>query len=125
MDYFLLALFGIVAGVFGGMGMGGGTLLIPLLTVFLDMEQKVAQGLNILSFLVMGIIALIIHKKNGLVEEKNVVPIILSGLIFSAGGALLAGMIPTGILRILFGSFLILLSVWEFVKLVMSSKTTQ
>ena len=31
---------GVVGGVIGGMGMGGGTLLIPILTIFLDVPQK-------------------------------------------------------------------------------------
>ena len=121
MDY-LYIIFGIIAGVFGGMGMGGGTVLIPLLTVFLNVEQKAAQGLNIMSFLIMAIVALVIHKKNGLVAEKGVLPIIFSGLIFSAIGAFLAGLVPSLVLKVMFGAFLVLLSVWEVIKLFMSSK---
>ena len=41
---------GLVAGVFGGLGMGGGTLLIPLLTIFLGYDQKLCQGINLVSF---------------------------------------------------------------------------
>ena len=37
-------IFGALGGVLGGMGMGGGTLLIPLLTLFTKTEQKEAQG---------------------------------------------------------------------------------
>ena len=36
----LLAVSGIAAGVLGGMGMGGGTILIPLLTIFFNVGQK-------------------------------------------------------------------------------------
>ena len=58
-------LFGVISGVFGGPGMGGGTLLIPLLTIFLGFDQKLAQGINLVSFLVMAILSLCIHfKKN-------------------------------------------------------------
>ena len=42
----LSVVFGLISGVFGGLGMGGGTLLIPLLTIFLDYPQKLAQGIN-------------------------------------------------------------------------------
>lgn len=38
----LLVLAGIAAGALGGMGMGGGTILIPVLTIFFDVEQKQA-----------------------------------------------------------------------------------
>ena len=40
---FLYVLFGFLSGVFGGLGMGGGTLLIPLLTIFLGLDQKLCQ----------------------------------------------------------------------------------
>ena len=72
MTIFLLILFGLLGGIFGGMGMGGGTMLIPLLTIFLNFSQKVSQGFNIFSFLVMAVFALIIHIKNGLVDIKSV-----------------------------------------------------
>ena len=42
---------GIASGVIAGMGMGGGTLLIPALTLLLGVAQRGAQGVNMLSFL--------------------------------------------------------------------------
>ena len=42
----LFIVFGIIGGLLGGMGMGGGTLLIPLLTLGLDVPQQTAQLLN-------------------------------------------------------------------------------
>ena len=39
MTDFLYIVFGIIGGIFGGMGMGGGTLLIPLLSIFLGLEE--------------------------------------------------------------------------------------
>ena len=58
---FLYVLFGFIAGIFGGLGMGGGTLLIPLLTIFLGLDQKLCQGINLVSFLVKALVSLIIH----------------------------------------------------------------
>ena len=52
MQIFLFVLFGFLAGIIGGMGMGGGTLLVPLLS-FLDMEQKTIQATNLISFIPM------------------------------------------------------------------------
>lgn len=112
----LYILFGFLAGIFGGLGMGGGTVLIPLLTIFLNFDQKLSQGINLISFLVMALIALIIHTKNGLVSTKGIIFIIISGLAFSALGALLAGVLPSKALRIAFGVFLCLLSVIEVFK---------
>ena len=39
-DWLYLILSGVVSGILGGMGMGGGTLLIPILTIFLNFAQK-------------------------------------------------------------------------------------
>lgn len=115
-DIFLYFLFGLMSGIFGGLGMGGGTLLIPLLTIFLSLDQKLSQGINLVSFLVMAIFSLLIHYKNGFIETKGIIYIILSGVIFSVLGALLAGFLPSKILRTAFGVFLCLLSLVEVVK---------
>ena len=123
MTIFLLILFGVIGGIFGGMGMGGGTMLIPLLTIFLNFSQKVSQGFNIFSFLVMAIFALIIHIKNGLVDIKSVIPIVLSGILFSLGGAYLANLVKGNVLKIIFGVFLILLALFEIFKLFKENKT--
>ena len=40
-------LIGVVAGIFSGIGMGGGTILIFLLTTFGGLEQHIAQATNI------------------------------------------------------------------------------
>ena len=62
---FLYFLSGFSSGIFGGMGMGGGTILIPILTIFFSLDQRLSQGINLISFLVMSLVALIIHYKNG------------------------------------------------------------
>ncbi len=122
MIIFLLILFGFLGGIFGGMGMGGGTMLIPLLTIFLDFSQKVSQGFNLFSFLVMAVFALIIHFKNGLVDIKSVIPIVLSGILFSVGGAFLATLVDGKVLKIIFGVFLIILALIEILKLFRKNK---
>jgi uncharacterized membrane protein YfcA len=49
MSFFIYLLVGALGGVLGGMGMGGGTLLIPALTIFCEVEQHVAQAINLIS----------------------------------------------------------------------------
>ena len=116
MIYFFYILAGLVSGVFGGMGMGGGTLLIPVLTIFLNFDQKLAQGINLLSFLVMAIFSIYIHYKNGYIVTKNIWIIIIAGLISSVVGSVLMSFLPSKILKMVFGCFLCLLAVVEFVK---------
>ncbi|MBR2433452.1 MAG: sulfite exporter TauE/SafE family protein [Clostridia bacterium] len=115
MNIVLYIIFGILAGVFGGMGLGGGTVLIPLLTIFLSVNQKLAQGYNLLTFLIMAVVAIIIHAKNKLIDLKSIIWIVVFGAVFCVGGALLTTIVDTKILKIIFAIFLILLSIWQFV----------
>ena len=113
MEIFLYILFGILGGIIGGMGMGGGTLLIPLLTIFLSVPQKLAQSINLLAFLPMAIVALIIHFKNKMVETKGIIWIIIPGIMASVGFAFLARLLDNEVLKTLFGAYLILIAVYE------------
>ena len=115
--WYLFIIFGFLSGVIGAMGMGGGTLLIPLLTIFSDVSQIVAQGYNLLAFLPMSVIAIIIHLKNKLIEPKFLWIIIPSGIIFAVLGSFLANLIDGEVLKILFGIFLIILGLFEFIKI--------
>lgn len=117
MNIFLYVLFGIIGGIFGGLGMGGGTLLIPLLTIFLNLDQKMCQGINLISFLVMALISILIHHKHGYIKLNGIPYIIISGILFSILGAFLVNYLSTFVLRIIFGVFLIFLAVIEFLKI--------
>ena len=66
--YVIAGLFG---GIVGGMGMGGGTLLIPIMTLFLGIDQHLSQAINLLVFIPTGILAVIIHAKNKLIAAKS------------------------------------------------------
>ena len=104
------------------MGMGGGTLTIPILTIFLGYEQLRAQGVNLIAFLPMSVVALIIHLKNKLVDFKSTWGLALVGSIFSLGGALIANNISNVVLKKLFAIFLIGLGIWQFVEMKKNQK---
>lgn len=114
MNIFLLILFGFLAGIIGGMGMGGGTVLVPLLS-FLDLEQKVIQGINLISFLPMCLVALGLHFKKGLVKPKNILYIVLPAVALAVVGALLASDSQNKFLRVVFALFLIAVGSWQLV----------
>lgn len=122
MEWLWLIIIGFIGGVLGGMGMGGGTLLIPLLTIFLKLEQNVAQGINLLAFLPMSIVALSIHFKNGLVDINRSWPIVILGIISAVAGSFLANYLEPSQLKIYFAIFLILLGVFQFVSLFFKKK---
>lgn len=108
--------FGLLSGVLGGLGMGGGTVLIPLLTLFTSISQHTAQGLNLICFIPMSVVAILIHLKNKLIETKNVWFIIIPALISSLIGAIISKRLEDNVLRKFFGVFLIILGLYQLLK---------
>ena len=98
------------------MGMGGGTITIPLLTLLGGVEQKIAQSANLFSFLPMSAVALKTHADNGLLKTEGILYTILPALALSVSGALWAAALPSEILKKAFGAFLVFLSFFEFYK---------
>ena len=115
LNFFLYALIGVLGGVLGGMGMGGGTVLIPLLILAFGVMQNVAQTANVVSFIPMAIITLIIHFKNKLVSASQILWLIIPAIISCVGGCYLSKIIDTKLLTKLFGGFLGLLSIYQVV----------
>ena len=111
--FFVFLISGIIGGVLGGMGMGGGTLLIPLLTVVAGVNQHVAQAANLISFIPMSVVALFIHFKKGLVKKDGVLLIVVSGLFSCAVFAFIVKYIEGETLKRIFGCFLIALALFR------------
>jgi len=111
-----LAIIGFLAGIIGGMGMGGGTILIPALILFANVDPKIAQSVNLLSSIPMTIFALIIHIRNKNVVFSLVLPIALFGVIGAICGSFVANYISSQILRKIFGIFLLIVGVIEIRK---------
>lgn len=110
----LLAVSGIAAGILGGMGMGGGTILIPLLTIFFNVGQKEAQAINLVAFIPMAIVSLAIHIKNKRVKKEGLLWIIVPAVLTSVGGGFAVQAVNGEVLKRIFGGFLLLLSVVQF-----------
>ena len=115
MEFVLYVVAGVFSGVLGGMGMGGGTLLIPLLSIFYSVSQHTAQAVNLVSFIPMAVVALIIHIKNKLVDFKSVLPIVLPGIATCIAGCYLAKSMSGDLLARCFGGFLVALSVVQLI----------
>ena len=114
MTIFLLILFGFLAGIVGGMGMGGGTVLVPLLS-FLDIQQKTIQAINLISFLPMCCVALGFHAKNKLIDTKHIWWLVIPAIAMAVVGSLVADKAENKVLRLSFAVFLIAVGVWQLV----------
>lgn len=109
MEIFFLILGGLVGGIIGGMGMGGGTLLIPILTIFLGIEQKNAQAINLIAFIPMAVIVTAINIKRKDIDYKSVFTVAIPALATSVVSSLFVEKIDGKILSIGFSVFLIIL----------------
>lgn len=109
----LLVVLACFSGIVAGMGMGGGTFLIPVLTIIFSYAQHTAQGINLLVFIPCAIVSLIIHIKNGFVNFKVGVWLILIGLLGSIPASFLALQTQSELLKKLFGGFLVLIGIYQ------------
>ena len=107
---------GAFTGVLSAFGIGGGSLLLIYLTAFAGVSQQAAQGINLVYFLPAAAAALPSHQKNGLLNKKVILPAVLAGLIAAAGTAWLSNTLDTGLLRKLFGVFLLYIGITQLVK---------
>lgn len=105
-----------LTGVLSGFGVGGGTLLLVYMTAFAGLEQPLAQGINLLYFLPAGLMALPAHRKNGYLVKEALLPAILTGLLCAGAAAWVATGLEVGLLRKLFGGFLVVVGGMELVR---------
>ena len=111
-----VALVGFCSGIISGMGIGGGTILIPALLFLTDIDQQQAQGVNLIYFIPTAITALITHQKKGNLDWKTARPLAVLGLAGAAAGAFLAVSLESDVLRKIFGGFLFLMGLSEIFK---------
>ena len=121
MEIFWFILAGVASGVFAGMGMGGGTFLIPILTILLGVNQQLAQGINLLVFLPMAVVVIIIYARKKMIDFKGWWIISLPACLVCALGAFFALKLPADILKIIFGSFIIIIGIAQIVVLVVQT----
>ena len=123
MDFLWFSLIGLFAGVFAGMGMGGGTFLIPLLSIVFGVNQKVAQGINLLVFIPLAVVCLIIYFKKGYICLKNIFWLYVPAVAISGVGAFFAGQIESHILKVVFGAFLVAFGIfWAILTIIFQIK---
>lgn len=115
MDYYLLLILtGLVAGVCSGLfGIGGGVLIVPALVYLLKFPIHSAIGTSLAVLLPpIGAAAVFAYYRAGNVDLRAAVLIAAMVFVGAWFGALLAGRLDSGTLRVLFGLFLIALGIY-------------
>ena len=98
---FLLALL-------AGLGVGSGGLYVIFLSEVLGISHHIATSANLLFFVAAMLSAVVLHIRKGRLDYPFLLQIILFGAPGAYLGALLAGLLPASVLRIVLGIFLIL-----------------
>ena len=107
-DWLIPFLCALGAGIISSWGVGGGTLLLLVMTLFLGVDQRTAQGINLLFFLPTAVGALLCHAKNGYLDKPTLKSAIPAAVLAAAAGAWLATTIDVELLRRPFGIYLLL-----------------
>lgn len=116
--FILQIIAGFLGGILASMGMGGGTILIPLLSLLVGIVQKEAQFINVFSFVIMSGAIIFIHLKNKLVKVFPALVFSFLGTIFASISAIFVKSIPTNTLKISFGIFLLIIAFWQLLALI-------
>jgi uncharacterized membrane protein YfcA len=99
---------GLGAGIVSAWGVGGGTLLLVLLTLVLHVEQRTAQGINLLFFLPTAAAALLSHARAGRLDRPTLRAAVPAAAAAALAGAWIATGIDVSMLRRPFGIYLLL-----------------
>ena len=107
-DWIIPFLCGLGASVVSAWGVGGGTLLLLVMTLFLGVDQRTAQGINLLFFLPTAASALVCHARGGYLDKptlKAAVPVAVAAALV---GAWMSNAVEVEVLRKPFGVYLLL-----------------
>lgn len=99
--------FGLLAAVLSGLGVGSGGLLVIYLTLLGNYAQLTAQGLNLLFFLFSSGSAMLFHFTHRKIKYEAVFVLAVFGAVGSVIGSLLSGALGGELTRRIFGIMLI------------------
>jgi len=112
--WWAFVLLGLGAGILsGGLGIGSGTLLIPVLVLLLSFSQKSAQGTSLAVMVPMALVAAILYQMNPDIHLPSwpIALLALGAIVGALIGAELAHWLPGHTLRTIFAIYIIIVGV--------------
>ena len=106
---------GLLSGIIGAMGLGGGAVLLIYLTLFKDVGQLKAQGINLLFFIPIATVSVIIYAFKKQIKWKTVLLFSAFGLLGAAAGATVSSLMEGRLLGKLFGGILVIMGIVQAV----------
>ena len=112
MDILIAVALGSAAGLLSGvLGIGGGTITIPVMVLVLSLEQHTAQGISLAAMLLTALVGSFTHYRQGNVKLGMVFLIAPSAIAFSYLGAWAAGIVTAEWLTRVFAISLLLIGI--------------
>lgn len=110
-----LILIGIISGIVTGLGMGGGSILILFLTMFMNVNQHTAQAANLIFFVPTSISAIYVYFKNKNIDTKIGPKLLYTVIVGAIAGAYLTKYIDSANLKKYFGMFILVVGVIDII----------
>ncbi len=104
----ILVVGGFAAGILSGtIGIGGGALFVPTMTVGIGLSQAIAQGTSLVAIVPTALVSTITHFRHGNVLREPALWMGAGGVVGAIVGALVAVEVPGSILARVWGGFLL------------------
>ena len=115
-----MILISIGAGLFVGfvngfLGAGGGMILVPILTLLLGMESKVAHSTAVFVITPICLISGITYAFKGVVDWQIILPVAIGTLVGGITGTFLLKKLKNDVINIIFWCVMIFAGVWMLV----------
>jgi uncharacterized protein len=110
------ALTGVVSALFG---VGGGIVMVPFMTIALDLSQHTAEGTSLLVIVPTALAGVVAHRRHQQIRLRHVLLLAAGGVIGSLAGSSLALGIEGKVLEQIFGVLLSLVGlrlIWTGVR---------
>lgn len=121
----LLLIMGVGAGVLGAiLGIGGGMIITPVLTIMMGLDIKYAIGASIISVIATSSGSTIAYLKDDMLNLRVAMFLEIATTVGAIMGALLVGVFSSGFLYVLFGFFL-LYSTYNMIRKLFDKKGEQ
>jgi len=102
-----LCILGSMTGIVKGLlGVGGGTVLVPALTLLFGFMQKEAQGCALLGTIPPSLVSVATHWRQGNVDKQLTSTVVIGAMVGGVSGSLLATKLPEKALQLIFVSVL-------------------
>jgi uncharacterized membrane protein YfcA len=112
-----LAVIGTLAGLFSGLfGVGGGTVIVPLLVLWMAYEERVATATSLAAIIVIASVAATVQAVYGNVEWGDAALVGIPAVVGVVGGTWLQQRVPQRTLSLLFAALLVAAAVDLVVK---------